>query len=70
MLTANRHIRSTCPYCGVGCQVTLQVKDEGIFRMICAVQLRRIETPAGDDPVTQEPLTSRGAIKDQAKLVQ
>ncbi|HJX41375.1 MAG TPA: formate dehydrogenase subunit alpha, partial [Anaerolineales bacterium] len=33
MLTSDREIRSTCPYCGVGCQVLLHVKDEHIFRV-------------------------------------
>jgi len=32
-LTSDREIRSTCPYCGVGCQVLLHVKDEHIFRV-------------------------------------
>ena len=26
-------VRSTCPYCGVGCQVLLNVKDDHIFRV-------------------------------------
>ena len=26
-------VRSTCPYCGVGCQVLLNVKDERIVRI-------------------------------------
>ena len=25
--------RTTCPYCGVGCQMNLQTKDERIYRM-------------------------------------
>ena len=29
----DRAVRSTCPYCGVGCQVLLNVKDERIFRV-------------------------------------
>src|SRR3972149_6944255 len=32
-LTSDRENRSTCPYCGVGCQVLLHVKDEHIFRV-------------------------------------
>ena len=26
-------VRSTCPYCGVGCQVLLNIKDDTIFRI-------------------------------------
>ena len=26
-------VRSTCPYCGVGCQIDLRIKDETIFRV-------------------------------------
>jgi formate dehydrogenase alpha subunit len=33
MVEPDREIRSTCPYCGVGCQITLHVKDETIFRV-------------------------------------
>jgi len=33
MLQAERIIRSTCPYCGVGCQVDLHIKDDHIFRV-------------------------------------
>ena len=33
MLQADRVVRSTCPFCGVGCQVSLQVKDNLIFRV-------------------------------------
>ncbi len=29
----DRVVRSTCPYCGVGCQVLLNIKDERIFRV-------------------------------------
>ena len=29
----DRIVRSTCPFCGVGCQVLLNVKDERIFRI-------------------------------------
>ena len=32
MIKADRVKRSTCPYCGVGCQIDLSVKDEYIFR--------------------------------------
>ena len=31
MLTPDRTIRTTCPYCGVGCQMNLQVKDNFIY---------------------------------------
>jgi predicted molibdopterin-dependent oxidoreductase YjgC len=36
---------------------------------VCAVQLTPIEAPPGRDPATDQPLTQRGAIKDQALLV-
>ena len=26
-------VRTTCPYCGVGCQMNLQIKDEKIYRV-------------------------------------
>ena len=32
MLQADRIVHTTCPYCGVGCQVDLHVKDDVIFR--------------------------------------
>jgi formate dehydrogenase alpha subunit len=32
-MKANRVVRSTCPYCGVGCQVLLNVKDDHIIRV-------------------------------------
>ncbi|MCG3208464.1 MAG: Formate dehydrogenase H [Anaerolineae bacterium] len=32
-MKADRVVRSTCPYCGVGCQVLLNVKDDHIFRI-------------------------------------
>ncbi len=31
MITPDRQVRTTCPYCGVGCQMTLNVKDEFIY---------------------------------------
>ncbi|MFN2148749.1 MAG: formate dehydrogenase subunit alpha [Anaerolineales bacterium] len=33
MITPDREIRTTCPYCGVGCQLVLHVKDETIYRV-------------------------------------
>jgi formate dehydrogenase alpha subunit len=33
MIKADRVVRSTCPYCGVGCQLDLNIKDEYIFRV-------------------------------------
>ncbi len=33
MLQADRVIRSTCPFCGVGCQLDLHVKDDAILRV-------------------------------------
>ncbi len=32
-MQADRVVRSTCPYCGVGCQILLNVRDERIFRI-------------------------------------
>lgn len=32
MLTPDRIIHTTCPYCGVGCQIDLHVKDGLIYR--------------------------------------
>ena len=32
MLTADRTVHTTCPYCGVGCQLNLRVRDGLIFR--------------------------------------
>lgn len=32
-MQADRVVRSTCPYCGVGCQIKLQIKDDHIFRI-------------------------------------
>jgi formate dehydrogenase alpha subunit len=31
MINAERSVRTTCPYCGVGCQIDLQIKDERIY---------------------------------------
>ncbi len=33
MIEPTRKVRSTCPYCGVGCQVDLSVKDNLIYRV-------------------------------------
>jgi len=32
-MKADQVVRSTCPYCGVGCQIDLNVKDDRIFRV-------------------------------------
>ena len=32
-MKADRIVRSTCPYCGVGCQIDLNIKDERICRV-------------------------------------
>ncbi|NKQ35459.1 MAG: formate dehydrogenase subunit alpha [Chloroflexi bacterium] len=31
MITPDRVVRTTCPYCGVGCQLNLNIKDEYIY---------------------------------------
>jgi predicted molibdopterin-dependent oxidoreductase YjgC len=33
MIEADRIVHSTCPYCGVGCQIDLHVKDDLVFRV-------------------------------------
>ena len=33
MLNADRIVQTTCPYCGVGCQIDLHVKDGLIYRV-------------------------------------
>jgi formate dehydrogenase alpha subunit len=33
MIEPDRKIRTTCPYCGVGCQIDLSIKDDHIFRV-------------------------------------
>src|SRR5210317_813516 len=33
MLEPQKSVRSTCPYCGVGCQIDLQMKDDRIIRV-------------------------------------
>jgi predicted molibdopterin-dependent oxidoreductase YjgC len=33
LLSPDRVVRTTCPYCGVGCQLELHVKDRLIYRV-------------------------------------
>ena len=33
MLTADRIVHTTCPYCGVGCQIDMHIKDDLIYRV-------------------------------------
>lgn len=33
MIDPKKSVRSTCPYCGVGCQIDLQIKDDRIIRV-------------------------------------
>ena len=33
MIQADRVVRTTCPYCGVGCNLDLHIKDDFIFRV-------------------------------------
>ncbi len=33
MITPDQTIRTTCPYCGVGCQMNLHIKDNFIYRV-------------------------------------
>jgi formate dehydrogenase alpha subunit len=32
-MLADKKVRSTCPYCGVGCQIDLQIKDDRIIQV-------------------------------------
>lgn len=33
MLTADKIVKTTCPYCGVGCQIDLHIKNGLIYRV-------------------------------------
>lgn len=33
MFTADRVVHTTCPYCGVGCQIDMHIKDDLIYRV-------------------------------------
>jgi predicted molibdopterin-dependent oxidoreductase YjgC len=33
LIKPDRVVQTTCPYCGVGCQIDLNIKDEMIFRV-------------------------------------
>ena len=33
MIEPQKSVRSTCPYCGVGCQIDLKIKDDRIIRV-------------------------------------
>lgn len=33
MITPDQTVRTTCPYCGVGCQMNLHIKDDFIYRV-------------------------------------
>ncbi|MGD2077180.1 MAG: molybdopterin-dependent oxidoreductase, partial [Chloroflexota bacterium] len=33
MIEASKQVRTTCPYCGVGCQMDLNIKDGFIYRV-------------------------------------
>ena len=32
-MLADKQVRSTCPYCGVGCQIDLQIKDDRVIQV-------------------------------------
>ena len=32
-ITPSKQVRTTCPYCGVGCQMNLQIRDDTIYRV-------------------------------------
>ncbi len=32
-ITPEKQVRTTCPYCGVGCQMNLQIRDDTIYRV-------------------------------------
>ena len=50
MITPDRTVSTTCPYCGVGCNLQLHVKDELIYRV----------TSDFDHPVNQGNLCVKG----------
>lgn len=31
MITSDKEVLTTCPYCGVGCQMKLKIKDNAIY---------------------------------------
>ncbi len=33
MITPDRTVHTTCPYCGVGCQIDLHIKNEMVYRV-------------------------------------
>src|SRR5215467_6421502 len=33
LLSPDKMVRTTCPYCGVGCQMNLHIKDNVIYRV-------------------------------------
>jgi predicted molibdopterin-dependent oxidoreductase YjgC len=33
MIEADRIVHTTCPYCGVGCQIDVHVKDDFVYRV-------------------------------------
>lgn len=33
IVSSDRTVRTTCPYCGVGCQMNLQIKDNMVYRV-------------------------------------
>jgi predicted molibdopterin-dependent oxidoreductase YjgC len=33
MIVADRTVHTTCPYCGVGCQIDVHVKDDFVYRV-------------------------------------
>ena len=33
MIAADRVVHTTCPYCGVGCQIDVHVKDDFVYRV-------------------------------------
>ena len=33
VVSSDRTVRTTCPYCGVGCQMNLQIKDDLVYRV-------------------------------------
>ncbi len=36
MILADTVVRTTCPYCGVGCQLDLHIRDGMVYRVQCA----------------------------------
>ncbi len=48
MITPDKTVRTTCPYCGVGCQLQLQVKDAYIYAVEAPFDVAAAEKGPGN----------------------